>query len=123
MSDVALSENTASEQIKRRKDDVPLLIARWSKYTPARIGSKLPLAALTLAAALCGGCDPVVDIAGANFPAWLICAIAGIALAAVFRTLFAAARIEPHLGPLAIVYPCLAVLFSCVVWLIFFNRI
>ena len=81
------------------------------------------LAALTLGAVLFAGCDPVVDIAGANFPAWLICAIAGIALAAVARVLFAATRIEPYLGPLTVVYPCLALLLSCVVWMIFFNRI
>jgi len=82
----------------------------------------LPLATLTLAA-LFAGCDPVVDIAGADFPAWLICAIAGVALAAAFRALFAAIRLEPHLGPLTLVYPCLALLLSCVVWMIFFNRI
>jgi YtcA-like protein len=99
------------------------LIAGWSKYSPGRIGAKLPLAALTLAAPFCAGCDPVVDIAGADFPAWLICAIAGVALAAVLRTLLVAIRIEPHLGPLTVVYPCLAVLLSCVVWMIFFNRI
>jgi YtcA family len=81
------------------------------------------LAALTLAALLFAGCDPVINIAGANFPAWLVCAIAGVVLATVARTMFAAARVEPHLGPLTLVYPCLAVLLSCVVWMIFFNRI
>jgi hypothetical protein len=84
---------------------------------------RFPISALTLAALLFTGCDPVVNIAGANFPAWLICAIAGIALATVARAMFAAARIEPHLGPLTLVYPCLALLLSCVVWMIFFNRI
>jgi hypothetical protein len=78
---------------------------------------------LTLAALLCAGCDPVIDIAGADFPSWLICVIAGIALAAVLRTLLTAIRLEPHLGPLTVVYPCLALLLSCVVWMIFFNRI
>ena len=73
--------------------------------------------------ALFAGCDPVVDIAGADFPAWLICAIAGVALAAALRALFAAIRLEPHLGLLTLVYPCLALLLSCVVWMIFFNRI
>jgi hypothetical protein len=99
------------------------LITGWLKYTPRRFRVKLSLAALTLAALLCAGCDPVVDIAGADFPAWLICAIAGIALTAAVRTLFVATRIESHLGPLSVVYSCLAVLLSCVVWLIFFNRI
>ncbi len=80
------------------------------------------LAALTVAMTFTG-CDPVVNIAGANFPAWLICSIAGIALAIVARAIFAAIRIEPHLGPLMLVYPCLALLLSCVVWMIFFNRI
>jgi YtcA family len=83
----------------------------------------LPFGALTLAALLFGGCDPVVDIAGADFPAWLLCAIAGVALAALVRTLLVAIRLEPYLGPLTVVYPCLALLLSCVVWMIFFNRI
>ena len=99
------------------------LIAGWPKYSPGRIGAELPLAALMLAAPLFVGCDPVVDIAGANFPAWLICAIAGIALAAMLRTLLVAIRIEPYLGPLTVVYSCLALLLSCIVWMIFFNRI
>jgi len=98
-------------------------MAGLSRYTLERFRAKLPLAALTLAALLCAGCDPVVDIAGADFPAWLICAIASIALTAALRTLFVAIRIEPHLGPLMVVYSCLGVLFSCVVWMIFFNRI
>jgi hypothetical protein len=80
------------------------------------------LAALTVAMAFTG-CDPVVNIAGANFPAWLICSIAGIVFAIAARAVFAATRIEPHLGPLMLVYPCLALLLSCVVWMIFFNRI
>ncbi|MGD0075336.1 MAG: YtcA family lipoprotein [Candidatus Binataceae bacterium] len=68
-------------------------------------------------------CDPVVNIAGANFPAWLLCAIVGSILAAIFRPLFAATRIEPYLGPLLLIYPCLAVLLACAVYLVFFNRI
>jgi hypothetical protein len=96
-----------------------LLVCRLINKLHTRAG----LAALTFAAVLFSGCDPVVDIAGADFPAWLICVIAGVALAAVARTLFAAARIEPYLGPLTVVYPCLALLLSCVVWMIFFNRI
>jgi hypothetical protein len=77
-----------------------------------------PVALLTLAA-----CDPVVNIAGANFPAWLLCAIVGTLLAAGFRPMFAATGIEPYLGPRLLIYPCLAVLLACAVYLIFFNRI
>jgi hypothetical protein len=69
------------------------------------------------------GCDPVVNVAGANFPAWLFCAIVGILIAAVLRSVFAWTRLEPHLGPLTVIYPCLAVLLACTVYLAFFNRI
>jgi hypothetical protein len=68
-------------------------------------------------------CDPVINIAGANFPAWLLCAVAGGILAGGLRPLFVATRLEPHLGPLPLIYPCLAVLIGCAVYLIFFNRI
>jgi hypothetical protein len=76
------------------------------------------LAIFTLAA-----CDPVVNIAGANFPAWLLCAILGAALTAAIRPVFAATEIEPYVGPLLIIYPCLAIALGCLVYLIFFNRI
>ncbi|MBF6569924.1 MAG: hypothetical protein IVW54_13730 [Candidatus Binataceae bacterium] len=71
----------------------------------------------------CGGCDPVINIAGANFPAWLLCAIVGAALTALIRPILDAVGIEPYLGPLPLIYPCLAVLIGCLVWLICFNRI
>jgi len=74
--------------------------------------------ALTIA-----GCDPVVNIAGANFPAWLLCAIVGALLAVIIRPLFVVSRLEPHLGPLIVIYPCLAVLMACLVYFIFFNRV
>ena len=78
----------------------------------------MPIAMLTLAA-----CDPVVNIAGANFPAWLLCGIVGAILAATFRPVFAATGIEPYLGPRLLIYPCLMLLFACLIYLIFFNRI
>jgi len=77
----------------------------------------MPIAMLTLA-----GCDPVVNLAGANFPAWLLCAIVGAILAATFRPIFTATGIESYLGPLILIYSSLAVLLSCLVYLIFFAR-
>lgn len=69
------------------------------------------------------GCDPVVNIAGANFPAWLLCVIVGTVLAATFRPVFVTTGVEPHLGPGWLIYPCLAVLLACATYLIFFSRI
>ena len=75
------------------------------------------------AALLIAGCDPVVNIAGANFPSWLFCAICGAILTIAIRPIFVVTRIESYLWPLPIVYPSLAILMGCIVWLIFFNRI
>jgi hypothetical protein len=81
-----------------------------------RVAISLPL--LTLAA-----CDPVVNVAGANFPAWLLCVIVGAIMAMILRQVFAATGLEPHLGPLLLIYPCLAMLLACLIYLIFFSRI
>jgi hypothetical protein len=78
------------------------------------------VAVLTLTLA---GCDPIVTIAGANFPSWLICTIVGAILAALMRPLLVVSRIEPHLGPLTIFYPSLIAMFAMIVWTIFFNRV
>jgi hypothetical protein len=69
------------------------------------------------------GCDPVVNIAGANFPAWMLCAIVGSILAAGLYPLLTLIGIESHLGPRTIIYPCLAFLVGCACYLVFFNRI
>lgn len=79
--------------------------------------------AVSLAGMTLGGCDPVINIGGANFPGWLLCAVAGIILAALMRLLFVAAGIEPYMGPPALIYPSLATLMACLTWLLFFNRI
>jgi hypothetical protein len=69
------------------------------------------------------GCDPIVNIAGANFPAWMLCAIVGAIITAVLQPLLTAAGIEPHLGPRTVIYPSLVILIGCAVYLILFNRI
>lgn len=73
-----------------------------------------------LSAWVLGGCDPVIDLEGAYFPAWLLCVIVGIALAAVLRYLFLWLKIEQHMGPLPLIYSCLALLMALVTWIIFF---
>jgi CDP-diglyceride synthetase len=85
--------------------------------------SRIPIVLLPLVSLALAACDPVVNIAGANFPAWLLCAIVGAVLAAAFRPGFVATRIEQYLGPLMLIYPCLAILLGCATYLIFFNRV
>ncbi|MGB8682184.1 MAG: YtcA family lipoprotein [Candidatus Binatus sp.] len=86
---------------------------------PTCIRFALPIAAALLLA----GCDPVINIAGANFPSWLFCAICGFILTVAIRPLFVVTRLEGYLWPRPIVYSSLAILMGCIVWLVFFNRI
>jgi hypothetical protein len=72
-------------------------------------------------ALLASGCDPVFDIGGSFFPDWMLCLLAGAALAVLVRLVFARIGIEPHLGPLPVVYGCLGALLTMITWLVFFG--
>ena len=76
----------------------------------------LPLFVLT-------GCDPVISIAGANFPSWLLCLLVGAVLAAALRPLLWLSRLEFYVGPLTLFYPTLIAMLSMIVWIVFFNRV
>ena len=75
-------------------------------------------AALALVA---GGCDPVINVFGSFFPAWVVCMVAGTALTLALRPLFVALGLERHLGPLLLVYPSLGLLLTMLTWLVFFR--
>lgn len=78
---------------------------------------------LTLAALGACGCDPVVTVAGANFPDWLVCALVGSVLAAACHPLLQVSGLERHLRPLPFFYGSLIVMFSAVIWIVFFSRV
>ena len=87
------------------------------KYShPVRLGLLLTLLLLL------SGCDPSINFYGSFFPAWIWCLTLGIGSAILFRFLFAALRLERHLGPLVVVYLCLALLLSCIAWLVLFKN-
>lgn len=83
----------------------------------------LVASAVSLSLVALTGCDPIVAIAGANFPSWLLCMMIGAVLAAAFRPLLALARIERHVGPLILFYPSLIAMLAMIVWVLFFNRV
>ena len=85
--------------------------------------ARVRFAPLLAAASVLAGCDPVINIAGANFPSWLFCAICGAILTIAIRPIFVVTRVEAYLWPLPVVYLSLTILMGCIVWLIFFNRI
>jgi hypothetical protein len=75
-----------------------------------------------LACLPCAACAPLVDVAGAFFPAWLLCILIGIASTVVLRALLARSRLEASLGPLLVVYPSLATGISLALWLVVYRR-
>ena len=78
----------------------------------------------TLAAAeLLTGCGraPSFNILGSFFPAWLVCLISGVLLAALANRAFALVKLDQSIPWSIVVYPCLAFFFACTLWLIFFS--
>src|SRR5882724_13697239 len=67
------------------------------------------------------GVAPSVSIFGSFFPAWLICIVIGVVLTILTRQVFVAMQIASHLGPTALVYPCLAGLWIFATWLLLFG--
>jgi hypothetical protein len=47
--------------------------------------------------------------------------VGGLLLALVSRIVLARSRLEPHLGPLFLVYPMLIVAFACGLWLFLYR--
>jgi CDP-diglyceride synthetase len=74
-----------------------------------------------IAGVIAAGCDPIVNIQGSFFPSWTVCMAVGGVLTAGLRQLFAVLRLEPHLGPLPLVYPSLWVLMTMLTWLAFYR--
>jgi len=70
---------------------------------------------------LVSGCGraPSFDIMGSLFPAWLVCLVIGILLAAFARWIMLRQKM-PIVWPI-LVYPSLAALFTFLLWLIFFS--
>jgi hypothetical protein len=66
-------------------------------------------------------CAPIINLWGAYWPAWVACLVCGIILTLVSRLIFSWTRLEPHLGPLLLVYPMLIVAYACGLWLFLYR--
>jgi YtcA family len=64
---------------------------------------------------------PSVDVLGSFFPVWMVCGSAAVILTFLGRNLLVRYKLESHVGPVALFYPSLVVLFSCLLWLISFR--
>lgn len=66
-------------------------------------------------------CDPVVNVAGSFFPAWMVSMLVGVALTVAIRLVFVVAGLEPHLGPPILIYTSLGLLLAVATWLVLYR--
>lgn len=68
------------------------------------------------------GCQrgPSIDIFGSFFPVWFFCILGGLLMTFIARYFLIRLRLDQEMGPLVIIYPCVAALSSFMLWLIFF---
>ncbi len=87
-----------------------------------RFPRSLILPAASVASQL-AGCRlaPTFNILGSFFPSWLICLFVGIIVAVIANRLFARFALDKEILWPVVVYPCIALLFACTIWLIFFS--
>jgi hypothetical protein len=69
------------------------------------------------------GCGraPAIDVIGSFFPVWMVCLILSIVLASLLRLFLVRRQLEQTIEPVALFYPAVVLLFSCLLWLIFFR--
>jgi hypothetical protein len=72
---------------------------------------------------LCAGCGraPAIDVIGSFFPAWMFCLIIAIVLTTLLRLFLLRRQLEPAIEPVVLFYPCVVLLVSCLLWLIFYR--
>ena len=66
--------------------------------------------------------SPVIDVLGSYFPAWIVCIVSGLTLTLITRLLLIGLKFNTWLYPAPIVYPCLMILFTMAVWLLFYKN-
>jgi hypothetical protein len=66
--------------------------------------------------------SPTIDILGSYFPAWMICIVSGLTLTLVSRWIIRAYHLEPYASPAPLIYTCLMLIYTFVIWIIFYQN-
>jgi len=85
---------------------------------------KIPgLCGYLLGVCIVTGCGraPSFNILGSFFPAWLLCMVAGVVLAAIVNRVLVHYKLDSMLAWTILVYPSLAAFFAFTLWLLFFS--
>ena len=86
--------------------------------SPHRLAVFLPTGSLLLV-----GCShaPEYSIFGSFFPAWIFCSVGGLLLMVGARALIARTAIAEHLAAPVLLYLSMAILFTCILWVLFYS--
>lgn len=82
------------------------------------------VAVLALVATLVSaGCShaPEYSIFGSFFPVWIFCSASGLLLMVGARAVIARTAIAEYLAAPVLVYLSMAILFACILWLLFYS--
>jgi hypothetical protein len=84
----------------------------------------LRLSLTFLPALLLAGCahSPTLDVLGSYFPAWMVCIVLGLVLTVITRQLLVGFKLNVHLRLAGLVYVCMTVMWTLVVWLFCFKN-
>ena len=66
--------------------------------------------------------SPTIDILGSYFPAWMICIVSGLTLTLVSRWIIRAYHLESYASPAPLIYSCLTIIYTFVMWIIFYQN-
>lgn len=83
-------------------------------------GALCLLATLGLVSSGCSH-SPTLDVAGSFFPSWMICLAVGITISGGLRAFLQPRKLDAGIGPLVVFYPAVALLLSCLLWLLLFS--
>jgi YtcA-like protein len=64
------------------------------------------------------GGNPVIGVAGAEFPVWILCLFAGILVTLSLRPVFVAIGVDEWMTPRLVTYSCLALASAFLCWLV-----
>jgi hypothetical protein len=69
------------------------------------------------------GCShaPEYSIFGSFFPVWIFCSVGGLLLMVGARALISRTAIAEHLAAPVLFYLSTAIVFACVLWLVFYS--
>lgn len=85
-----------------------------------RVWMSIVTSVFLLAASGCSG-PPAFNVLGSYFPSWLVCLGISIVLTLLAHAFVTAKKLADQLWPLPVVYSSLLCLFTCTLWLIFFE--